>query len=196
MNRTKCIENAYRLAHERYGELGVNTDLAVLKLARIPLSIHCWQGDDVGGFERAGQLIGGGMAVTGSYPGKARTADELRADFEKALCLIPGKHRFSLHASYAEQNGLGRERDALRAEGFRNWIDWAKSLKIGLDFNQTFFGHSRVVNGFTLTSPDKTVRKFWIEHGIRCREIGAVIGRELGNPCLTNLWIPDGMKDI
>jgi L-rhamnose isomerase len=195
MSRNKPIENAYVLARQQYAELGVDTEQALAKLAGIPLSIHCWQGDDVAGFEHAGTQIGDGMAVTGNYPGKARTPDELRADFEKALSLIPGKHRFSLHASYVEQTYPRPDRNALTTDGFRTWIDWAKSLKIGLDFNQTFFGHSKVVNGFTLTSPDKSVRKFWIEHGIRCREIGAEIGRSLNSPCLTNLWIPDGMKD-
>jgi L-rhamnose isomerase len=195
MKRTKNIEGAYRLAQERYAQVGVDTDRALAVLAPISISIHCWQGDDVGGFENGDKQIGGGLAVTGSYPGKARTPDELRRDFETALSLIPGKHRFNLHASYAEPSGKRKDRDAQTAESFRNWIAWAKSLKIGLDFNQTYFAHPRVVDGLTLTSPDKSVREFWIEHGIRCREIGAEIGRTLGSPCLTNLWIPDGMKD-
>jgi L-rhamnose isomerase len=195
MSRIKQVEQAYRLAKERYGELGVDLDQALAKVGRIAISIHCWQGDDVGGFERSGQQIGGGLAVTGNYPGKARTPEELRGDFEKALSLIPGGHRFNLHASYAEPMGRKEDRNTLTSAGFRSWIDWAKSLRIGLDFNQTYFAHPKVVNGFTLTSPDKAVRKFWIEHGIRCREIGAAIGKALNNPCLTNLWIPDGMKD-
>ena len=195
MSHTQNIERAYQLAQERYAQLGVDTEQALGALAGIPISIHCWQGDDVGGFENAGQSLGGGLAVTGSYPGKARTPGELRQDFEKALSLIPGKHRFNLHASYAEPTGKRQDRDAQTAEGFRSWIAWAQSINIGLDFNQTYFAHPKVVNGFTLTSSDKSVRKFWIEHGIRCREIGAEIGRALGSPCLTNLWIPDGMKD-
>jgi L-rhamnose isomerase len=195
MNRAKNIERAYRLAQERYAQLDVETEQALAKLARVHLSIHCWQGDDVGGFENSGQHLGAGLAVTGNYPGKARTPAELRDDFEKALSLIPGKHRFNLHASYAEQGAKKEDRDALSVSGFRNWIAWAKSLKIGLDFNQTYFGHPKVANGCTLTSSDKAVRKFWIEHGIRCREIGAEMGRALASPCLTNLWIPDGMKD-
>jgi L-rhamnose isomerase len=195
MSSDKNIERAYRLAHERYAQLGIDTDQAMAALRRIPLSIHCWQGDDVAGFENAGRQLGAGLAVTGNYPGKARTPDELRSDFEKALSLIPGKHRFNLHASYAEPVGKRTDRDTQTPDGFRNWIAWAQSLKIGLDFNQTYFSHPKVVNGFTLTSPDPGVRKFWIEHGIRCREIGAAIGRALGTPCLTNLWIPDGMKD-
>jgi L-rhamnose isomerase len=195
MNTTKQIEQAYGLAKERYATLGVDTDKALKQLARIPISIHCWQGDDVGGFENAGQQLGGGLAVTGNYPGKARTPGELRADFEQALSVIPGRHRFNLHACYAEMNGRKVERDELTPDQFQNWIAWAKKIKIGLDFNQTYFAHPKVVGGFTLTSPDPAIRKFWIEHGIRCREIGAAIGKALGNTCLTNLWIPDGMKD-
>src|SRR5215831_17132388 len=133
----KSLEKSYQLAQERYSELGVNTDQALKRLADIPISIHCWQGDDVGGFEQGGQELGGGLAVTGNYPGKARTPQELRADFEKALSLIPGRHRFNLHASYAETKGKKVERDALSAEQFKNWISWAKSRHIGLDFNQT-----------------------------------------------------------
>ena len=157
--------------------------------------MHCWQADDVGGFENAGAALGDGLAVTGNYPGKARTADELRADFVKATSLIPGRHRLNLHASYAEMSGKRVDRDALGVEPFRNWIAWAKSLELGLDFNQTYFSHPKVDRGFTLTHPDRAIRGFWIEHGIRCREIGAAIGKALGKTCLTNLWIPDGMKD-
>jgi L-rhamnose isomerase len=192
---TRHIEQAYQLAKDRYAELGVDTDHALVKLAGVSISIHCWQGDDVGGFENAGQAPGGGLAVTGNYPGKARTPQELRSDFEKSLALIPGKHRFNLHASYAEMNGPRVDRDALSIDHFKNWIAWAKSINIGLDFNQTYFAHPKVVNGLTLTSPDEGIRRFWIEHGIRCREIGAGIGKALGKTCLTNLWIPDGMKD-
>ncbi len=195
MSASKNLELAYQFARESYAELGVATNQALQTLATIPISIQCWQGDDVGGFENSGQQLGGGLAVTGTYPGKARTAEELRKDFEKALALIPGRHRFNLHASYGEPIGQRKDRDALTAEAFQRWIDWAKSLKIGLDFNQTYFAHPKVVNGFTLTHADPDVRNFWIEHGIRCREIGAVIGKALGQACLTNLWIPDGMKD-
>jgi len=195
MSTSKQIEQSYRLAKERFAALGVDTDQALKQLARIPISIHCWQGDDVGGFENAGQELGGGLAVTGNYPGKARTADELRGDFEKALSVIPGSHRFNLHACYAEMSGKKVDRDALSADQFKNWIAWAKAIKIGMDFNQTYFAHPKVVGGFTLTSADAGIRKFWIEHGIRCREIGAAIGKGLGKTCVTNLWIPDGMKD-
>lgn len=188
-------ERAYELAKERYAQVGVDTDQALEQVARIPISIHCWQGDDVGGFENAGAALGGGLAVTGNYPGKARTPQELRSDFEKALSLTPGKHRFNLHACYAEMNGKRVDRDALSVEQFKHWIAWAKSIGIGLDFNPTYFAHPKAANGFTLTNTSKDIRRFWIEHGIRCREIAGEIGKGLGNTCLTNLWIPDGMKD-
>jgi L-rhamnose isomerase len=195
MANRKNLERAYLLARERFAELGVDTEKALKQLARVSISIHCWQGDDVGGFESAGGTLGDGLAVTGNYPGKARTPDQLRGDFEKVLSLVPGRHRFNLHASYAEMGGKKVDRDELSAAQFQNWIAWARSLNIGLDFNQTYFSHPKVVGGFTLTSPDKAIRKFWIEHGIRCREIGAAFGQALATPCLTNLWIPDGMKD-
>jgi L-rhamnose isomerase len=193
--KTAKLEKLYQLARERYAETGVDTERALRELSRIPISIHCWQGDDVGGFENAGQELGGGLAVTGNYPGKARTADELRADFLQALRVIPGRHRFNIHASYAEMGGKKIERDALSVEQFQNWIRWAKTHHLGLDFNQTYFSHSKAADGFTLAHPDSKIRRFWIEHGIRCREIGAEIGKRLGKTCLTNLWIPDGIKD-
>jgi len=189
------IQKTYILARERYAGLGVNTDRALAQLARIPISIHCWQGDDVGGFENTGDSLGGGLAVTGNYPGKARTPDELRADFEKAASLIPGRHRFNLHACYAEMPGRKVERDELNVAQFRNWIAWAKSIGIALDFNQTFFAHPKAADGLTLAHRDAGIRKFWIAHAIRCREIGAAIGKAQGKACLVNLWIPDGMKD-
>jgi L-rhamnose isomerase len=195
MSTPKQIEQAYRLAQERYATLRVDTDKALKQLAGIPVSVHCWQGDDVGGFENAGEALGGGLAVTGNYPGKARTPEELRADFEKALSVLPGPHRFNLHACYAEMSGPKVDRDELSADQFKNWIAWAKTIKIGLDFNPTYFAHPKVVGGFTLSCADKAIRQFWIEHGIRCREIGAAIGKALGNTCLNNIWIPDGMKD-
>jgi len=189
------IQDAYRLAAERYRELGVNIDAALDRLKSIPISLHCWQGDDVGGFESQGAELGAGLAVTGNYPGKARTADELRADADKAFSLIPGRHRFNLHASYAEFRGKRRERNELQPEDFRAWIDWAKSRGLGLDFNQTYFAHPKAADGFTLAHPDAGIRRFWVEHGIVCRKIGAAMGRELGKTCVTNLWIPDGYKD-
>lgn len=193
--RSRSLDSAYQLARERYAALGVDTEAALAVLTGIPISIHCWQGDDVGGFENPGGTLGDGLAVTGNYPGKARTADELRADFEKVLSLLPGRHRFNLHACYAEMPGRRVDRDALSADQFANWIAWAKNLGIGLDFNQTYFAHPKVDRGWTLTHPDPAIRKFWVDHGIRCREIGAAFGKALGKTCLTNLWIPDGMKD-
>ncbi|SPE52709.1 L-rhamnose isomerase [Verrucomicrobia bacterium] len=195
MRKNKTPSPAYQLARERYAQLGVDTDQAIKILAGVPISIHCWQGDDVGGFENAGEELGGGLAVTGSYPGKARSPQELRSDFEKALSLLPGKYRFNLHACYAEVNGKKVDRDALSGDQFQHWITWAKALGIGLDFNQTYFSHPKAADGFTLSHPKSDIRKFWIEHGIRCREIAAEIGKQLGSACLTNLWIPDGMKD-
>jgi L-rhamnose isomerase len=193
--KSRSLEQAYSLARARYAESGVDTDALLPRLAAVAVSMHCWQGDDVGGFEHAGQELGGGLAVTGNYPGKARTPQELRADFEKALSLLPGRHRFNLHACYAETGGQRVDRDALDVEHFRNWIAWAKSIHIALDFNQTYFAHPKAADGFTLSHPDAAIRAFWIEHGLRCREIGAGIGKVIGQSCLTNLWIPDGMKD-
>jgi L-rhamnose isomerase len=189
------IERAYDLARERYAALGVDTDKAIDRLAKVPISLHCWQGDDVGGFENDEGLTGGGIQATGNYPGKARTADELRADLDKAYSLIPGRHRLNLHASYLETGGRPVERTELRPEYFANWIEWAKANGHGIDFNQTFFSHPRANDGFTLSSSDESNRRFWVEHGIQCRQIGAEIGRQLGTPCVTNLWIPDGYKD-
>jgi L-rhamnose isomerase len=188
-------EQAFKLAAERYSAAGVDAAKALKTLAKVSISIHCWQGDDVGGFENAGGAIGGGLAVTGNYPGKARTPDELRADFEKATSLIPGRHRLNLHAIYAEMNGMKVDRDQLGIEHFKNWVAWAKAKNFGLDFNQTCFAHPKSADGFTLTHPDRAIREFWIEHSIRCREIGAGFGKALGQATLTNLWVPDGMKD-
>ncbi len=189
------IDKAFALAREQYAALGVDVDTAVARLSEIAISLHCWQGDDVAGFENTGQAIGGGLAVTGSYPGRARTADELRADLDKALALIPGTHRLNLHASYAETGGKPVERNELRPEHFGGWVDWARSKRMGIDFNPTFFAHPKAADGFTLAHPDEGIRRFWIEHGMACREIGASIGKSLGSPCVTNVWIPDGFKD-
>jgi L-rhamnose isomerase len=190
------IEAAYRLAQDRYAEMGVDVGKALKRLASIPISLHCWQGDDVAGFENSGEDIGGGLAVTGNYPGKANTPDELRADVEKALSLIPGTHRFNLHASYAETGGRKVERTELEPAHFQGWVDWAKQLGLGIDFNPTFFAHPKAADGFTLAHPDPAIRGFWVQHGQVCREIGAAIGSQLGSPCVTNVWIPDGYKDI
>jgi L-rhamnose isomerase len=194
-NTDSAVERAYALARERYAGLGVDTEAALRRLANIPLSLHCWQGDDVGGFENAGAELGGGLAVTGNYPGKARNADELRADLDKALSLVPGTHRLNLHASYAETGGKRVERNELTPQHFVRWVDWARERGIGLDFNPTYFAHPKAASGFTLAHPDEGIRRFWVEHGIACRQIGAHFGRELGTPCVTNVWIPDGYKD-
>ncbi len=191
----KEIEKTYELAKQRYAELGVDTEKAIQKLSGIAISLHCWQGDDVGGFDKAQETLGGGIMATGAYPGKARTADELRTDLEKTLSLIPGKHRLNLHAMYAETKGKV-ERNELSPEHFTTWIDWAKANGLGMDFNGSFFSHPKAESGFTLSSADEQVRRFWIEHGIVCRKIGAAMGKQLGTPCVTNVWIPDGYKDV
>ena len=189
------IRAAYVLARERYALLGVNTDNAVENLAHVPLSLHCWQGDDVTGFESSGGELGGGLAATGNYPGKARNADELRRDLDQAYRLIPGRHRLNLHAIYAETGGQRVERNELRPEHFTSWVDWAKANGHGIDFNPTCFSHPKAAEGFTLSHRDPGIRQFWIEHCIASRKIGAYFGRELGTPAVTNIWIPDGYKD-
>ncbi len=195
MKSDKLIERAYQIAKHVYAKYGVDTESALETLATIPISIHCWQGDDVGGFENPEGELTGGIQATGNYPGKARTVEELRMDLEKALSLIPGKHRVNLHAIYADTNGKKVDRNELQPEHFQSWMDWAKSLNLGLDFNPTFFSHPLANDGFTLAHPDKGIREFWIEHGIACRKIGEAFGRALGTPCVTNVWIPDGYKD-
>lgn len=192
----KNIEKSYQLAAERYNEMGVDADKALKWLASVPVSLHCWQGDDVGGFEKLGTGLGGGLAATGNYPGKARTPAELRADAEKALSLIPGQHRFNLHAFYGEFGGKKVDRNEIEPKHFQGWIDWAKKLGLGLDFNPTFFSHPNAAENFTLSHADKGIRKFWVDHAIACRKIGGAIGKALGKTCITNFWIPDGMKDI
>jgi len=189
------IEKAYELAREQYARLGVSTDRAMETLRQIPISLHCWQGDDVGGFESSEGLAGGGIQATGNYPGKARTADELRSDLDVALSLIPGKHRLNLHAIYADTGGRKIERDQVGPEHFAAWMDWARSRGMGMDFNGSFFSHPKAAGGFTLASRDEGIRKFWVRHGIACRKIAEKFGRELGSPCVTNVWIPDGYKD-
>ena len=192
----KQIQDAYSLAKDRYAMLGVDTDKALETLAGIPISLHCWQGDDVAGFESPDTELGGGIAVTGNYPGKARNAAELRGDLDKAYSLIPGTHRLNLHAIYAETGGQRVPRNELQPEHFSAWIDWAREKDHGMDFNPSCFSHPLADSGFTLSSYDDGVRQFWVEHCIACRQIGAHIGRELGTPCVTNIWIPDGFKDI
>jgi L-rhamnose isomerase len=188
-------KKGFEVAREIYSAHGVDVEDAIAALAKIPISLHCWQGDDVQGFENSSSAIGGGLAVTGNYPGAARTPEELRADFETALRMIPGRHRFNLHASYGEFAGKKVDRDQIEPKHFRGWIDWARGLKIGLDFNPTCFAHLKASDGFTLANRDKSIRDFWIEHCRRAREVGAAMGKALNNPCVTNLWVPDGFKD-
>jgi L-rhamnose isomerase len=196
MPKDRLIREAFEAARDRYATLGVDVDGAMRSLRTIPVSLHCWQGDDVGGFEAPdASLTGGGIQATGNYPGKARAIDELRQDIEMALSLIPGKHRLNLHASYLDHGGRPVDRNEIEPEHFQSWIDWAKANSLGLDFNPTFFSHRFAADGFTLTHPDPTVRNFWIDHGIACRLIGAAMGRQLGSPAVTNIWIPDGYKD-
>ena len=192
--REQQVELAYQLASERYAELGVQVDAAIERLAPITISLQCWQGDDVGGFEGTSSEVGGGLAVTGNYPGKARTPDELRSDLEQAYSLIPGTHRLNLHASYGEFPGTV-DRDEIGPEHFQGWIDWAQGQGVGLDFNPTFFAHEKANEGFTLSHPDVGIRQFWIDHGIACRKIAAAMGEAQGTPCVTNFWVPDGYKD-
>lgn len=189
------MSSAYSLALEQYAALGVDTDAALRRLSAVSISLHCWQGDDVRGFEELEGGLGGGLAATGNYPGKARTPDELRRDAEQAFACIPGRHRFNLHASYGEFGRRRVDRNQIEREHFARWIDWAGALRIGLDFNPTFFSHPLASDNFTLTHADPGIRQFWTEHGVACRRIGAAIGRALGTPCVTNFWIPDGMKD-
>lgn len=188
-------ESVFGWAKEKYAEDGVDVESALNRLALVSISLQCWQGDDVGGFEAAGQELGGGLAVTGSYPGKPRTPDELRSDASQAMQWIPGRHRFNLHASYGDFGGKPVDRDAITSEYFSSWVDWARDLGIGLDFNPTYFAHPKAADGWTLAGPDRGIRDFWIEHGKRCRAIGAEFGKSLGTPCCSNFWIPDGFKD-
>jgi L-rhamnose isomerase len=189
------IQNAYAMARERYAFLGVDTEGALDTLARIPISLHCWQGDDVRGFESPDAELGGGIATTGNYPGRARNAGELRRDLDQAYRLIPGTHRLNLHAIYAETGGKQVERNNLQPEHFANWVEWARANDHGIDFNPTCFSHPKAESGFTLASYDPGIRRFWVEHCIACRRIGEYFGRELGTPCVTNIWVPDGFKD-
>ncbi len=194
MSNSAAVEKAYELARQRYADIGVDTEKAMAAVKKIPVSLHCWQGDDVGGFESTAGLTGGGIQATGNYPGKARTADELRADLDLVYSLIPGKHRLNLHAIYLEA-GKRIERNAIQPEHFANWIGWAKGKLHGMDFNPTYFSHPKAADGFTLSHRDEGIRKFWVEHGICCRKIGEAFGKQLGTTCVTNVWIPDGYKD-
>ena len=195
MNKER-IEKAYQLAKEEYAELGVNTDLVLEKMNDVAISLHCWQTDDVGGFETPdATLSGGGIQATGNYPGKATTIAEMRTDLEKVLSLLPGKQRLNLHAIYGDFQGELVDRDQIEVKHFQSWIDWCKSQGIGMDFNASCFSHPKSADGFTLSSKNEENRKFWVEHVKRCRAISAEMGKQLGTPCVHNTWIPDGSKD-
>ncbi len=191
------MNSMYEEARSRYRAIGVDTDRAIETLSRIPISIHCWQGDDVMGFDKAADSLSGGIQTTGNYPGRARSFEELTADFDKACSLIPGKKRINLHASYAVfAPGERAERDRLEPKHFKAWVDFARARGYGIDFNPTFFSHPMVRDNLTLSSPDNDVRAYWVRHGQACRRIAAYFAKELGTHCLCNVWIPDGMKDV
>ena len=190
------IKEKYELSKKEYEKWGIDVDKVLEDLIKAKISIHCWQGDDIKGFEITQNELSGGIAATGNYPGKARNGEELRKDLDKALSLIPGKHKINLHAIYAETDGQVVERDELIPEHFKKWVDWAKKNGLGLDFNPTMFSHPKSSDGLTLSNPNKETRDFWIRHCIASRKIGEYFGKELGQTCLTNIWIPDGYKDI
>jgi L-rhamnose isomerase len=191
------IEKAYALSREKYAAIGVDTDKALSRLQSVSLSLHCWQGDDVGGFETsASDLAGSGLQVTGSQPGKARDVHELRSDLRQAFALIPGRHRLNLHAMYGEFGGQRVDRNEIEPSHFRGWLEWARQENLKLDFNATCFAHPKAAAGFTLSSKDPGIRRFWVDHVRHCRKIAATFGRELQASCLHNLWIPDGSKDV
>ena len=189
-------EKRYDEAKAVYSEIGVDVDAAIERVSKIPVSMHCWQGDDVRGFENPDGDLTGGIQTTGNYPGRAKTIDQLRADFEKATSLIPGKKRINLHAIYLDNKGQKVERDEIEYKHFESWVQWAKGKGYGIDFNPTCFSHKLSDDGLTLAHPDEKVRKFWIDHCIKSRQIAEQIGKELGDTVVTNYWVPDGMKDI
>ncbi len=189
------VQSAYTLAKERYAALGVDTDQAMACLEKVAISLHCWQGDDVGGFENPGGELTGGIAATGNYPGKARNADELRRDLDQAYSLLPGSHRLNLHAIYLESDKKV-ERNAIEPRHFSAWKDWARAGGHALDFNPTCFSHPLANDGFTLAHRDPAIRQFWVEHCIASRKIGEYFGKELGSAAVTNIWVPDGYKDF
>ncbi len=195
MTNPANLQTAFELAVEQYESLGVTVQEALTKLREISISVHCWQGDDVVGFEGNDGALGNGLAVTGNYPGRARNPDELRSDLELAYSLIPGKHRLNLHALYGEFDEP-IDRDAIGVEHFQGWIDWGRSQGVNLDFNPSYFSHEKASDGFTLAHADSGIRQFWVDHGIACRQIAAAMGKAQGNACINNFWVPDGSKDI
>ncbi|MDG2954169.1 L-rhamnose isomerase [Bisgaard Taxon 10/6] len=188
------VQQAYELAKKQFADIGVDTEQALALLDKLPISMHCWQGDDVGGFEQGAGALSGGIQTTGNYPGKARTPQELRADLDKAISLIPGKKRLNLHASYLEADHKV-DRNEIKPEHFASWVAWAKINNMGLDFNPTYFSHPLSTEA-TLSHPNKEIRDFWIEHGKACRKISEYFGKELGTASVMNIWIPDGSKDL
>ena len=195
MKNNESILKSYEIAKERYASLGINTDSVLGKLQEIAISIHCWQADDVTGFEKCDNLGGGGIQATGNYPGKARNIDELRKDIEKVQTLVAGNHRLNLHAIYGDFGNKNVDRDEIEPIHFQSWMEWAKEANLKLDFNSTSFGHTKS-GDLTLANPDKAIRDFWIEHTKRCRKISEAMGQFQNDPCIMNLWIHDGMKDI
>ena len=185
---------SYSDAKKKFAKIGIDTEKVLKDLAKVSISLHCWQGDDVGGFETTGGASGG-IQTTGNYPGKARTPEELQKDLEFALALIPGSHRVNLHACYGIHEGKVTDRDKLSVANFEPWVKWAKKTGVKLDFNPTFFSHKNVVDGLTLSSPDPKIRKFWVDHGVQCLKIAEYFGKELKSPCSINFWCPDGYKD-
>ncbi|MFV0592927.1 MAG: L-rhamnose isomerase [Draconibacterium sp.] len=196
MSNIDSIKKAYELAKERYAAIGVDTESALKRMSALTISLHCWQTDDVGGFETPdAALSGGGIQTTGNYPGKAKSVADVRQDLEKVMALLPGKQRVNLHAIYGEFGGELVDRDQIELKHFQGWIDWCKKLGIGMDFNGTFFAHPKAADGFTLSSKNEEIRQFWVEHLKRCRAISAEAGKQLGTPCVHNTWVPDGSKD-
>jgi L-rhamnose isomerase len=196
MSTKEQVIKAYEMAKEQYAALGVDTEAVIKKMDEVVISLHCWQTDDVGGFETPDAALGGGgIQVTGNYPGKAKSIEQMRRDLDKVMELLPGKQRLNLHAIYGEFGGKKVDRNEITVEHFQGWIDWAKERGIGLDFNATCFSHPRADDGFTLSSKNEENRKFWVEHVARCRAIAAEMGKQLGTPCVHNTWIPDGSKD-
>jgi len=196
MNRSEIIQKSYALAKEQYAGIGVNTDDVLDTMRKLSISLHCWQTDDVSGFEDPDAGLSGGIQATGNYPGKARTIEEARADLEKVYSLLPGNHRLSLHAIYGDFREGKADRNQIEPKHFESWVKWAKEIGIGLDFNCTMFSHPKADSGFTLSDLDPAIREFWIEHVQRCRDISAYMGKELGSRCIHNIWIPDGSKDL
>jgi len=197
MSNEKYIEKSFELAIERYAEIGVDVKKALEKLQKISISLHCWQADDVVGFEKFDESVsGGGIQATGNYPGKANTIAQMRQDMEKVYSLIPGKHRYNIHSFYGDFKGKAVDRNQIEPAHYQSWIDWAKSKGLKLDFNCTCFAHPKANDGFTISHPDASIRKFWIDHIIACRKVSEHMGKEQGVPCIHNIWVPDGSKDI